>query len=99
VIDIRDYEVMYILDTALPEEETGTMQERFAELVRTHGGEVKDVVRWDTRRLAYEIKGKREGNYVIMTLTAGQEAMSELHRSLRLSEQVLRHMIVRTDGA
>ena len=98
-MNIRDYEVMYILDSSLPEDETSGLQERFAELVRTHGGEVKDIARWETRRLAYPIKGKRDGNYVIMTLAAGNEAMTELQRSLRLSEQVLRYMVVRIGEA
>ena len=95
---IRAYEVIYILDPSLPDEELKALQERFAEAVRTHAGEVQDVTQWESRRLAYEIKGHREGVYVIMNISGEMDTITEIDRILKFSEPVLRHMIVRTDS-
>jgi small subunit ribosomal protein S6 len=97
VTTIRGYEVIYILDPSLPDEEVQSLQERFAEVARSHGGQVHDVTPWERRRLAYEIKGQREGQYVIMNVAGEPATMSELDHTLKISEPVLRHMIVRTD--
>ena len=94
---IRGYEVIYILDPSLPEDEVQALQERFAEVARTHGGQVRDSTQWERRRLAYQIKGQREGLYVIMNLAGEPATMTELDRTLRFTEPVLRHIIVRTD--
>jgi small subunit ribosomal protein S6 len=94
---IRGYEVVYILDSSLPDEELQSLQERFAEVARTHGGQVQDVTQWERRRLAYQIKGQREGLYVIMNMTGEPTTLTEVDRTLRFTESVLRHMIIRSD--
>jgi small subunit ribosomal protein S6 len=97
VSTIRAYEVVYILDPSLPDDELTALKERFAEVARTHGGQVSDVTTWDRRRLAYDIKGQREGVYVIMNMNGEPNTLTEVDRVLRFTEPVLRHMIVRTD--
>ena len=94
---IRAYEVIYILDPSLPDDELASLQERFAEVARTHGGQVKDTSQWGRRRLAYDLKGQREGVYVIMNMNGEPTTMTEIDRTLRFNESVLRHMIVRID--
>lgn len=92
---MREYEVTYILDPALPDEEISGLMARFVELAKSGGAQVNDPERWDRRRLAYPIKDKREGIYVFMTLKAEKEAVAELVRVLKLTEPVLRHMVLR----
>jgi small subunit ribosomal protein S6 len=94
---IRGYEVIYILDPSLPDDELQALQERFAETARTHGAQVQDVTQWERRRLAYDIKGQREGVYVIMNMSGEPASVAEVDHTLRVSEPVLRHMIVRSD--
>ena len=94
---MRNYEVMYILDPGLPDEEINALKERFTELAKSRGAEIEKVSPGEKRRLAYSIRGHREGVYVLMELRAQPEATQELGRQLRLNEAVLRHLVVRTD--
>jgi len=91
---LRPYELIYILDPALTEEQLSEQVQRFAQAARDQGAEVDEPKRWPKRRLAYRIKGKAEGFYVVMTLRATPAAMAELTRVLKLAEQVVRHMVV-----
>jgi len=94
---LRAYETTYILDPALSEEEQTALIERFQELVKSQGGQVEGINKWEKRRLAYEINRKREGIYVIMNFRAELPVKTELDRVLKLSDGVIRHIIVRTD--
>ncbi len=94
---MRKYECAYILDPGLTEEEQQPFVDRFKTLVDDNGGTVDAVDKWERRRLAYEIKGKREGVYVFMNFTGEPAAEAELGRVLGITEGVLRHMVVRTD--
>jgi small subunit ribosomal protein S6 len=91
---LRAYEVIYILDPALTEEQLSEQVQRFAQVAREQGAEVDEPQLRPKRRLAYPIRGKGEGFYVIMTLRAEPPAMTELTRVLKLAEQVVRHMVV-----
>ena len=62
----------------------------------SNGGEVANVDRW-RRELAYDINGRREGLYVVMTFRGTPELRSELDRQLRITEGVIRHLIVRPE--
>lgn len=91
---MQAYEVVYILDPALAEEQISEAIQRFTQVARDHGAEVQEPQRWPKRRLAYPIKGKHEGFYVITKLEAEPPAVAELTRVLKLAESVLRHMVV-----
>jgi len=91
---LRAYELIYILDPDLDEEQLSENIQRFIQVAKDHGAEVDEPQRWPKRRLAYHIKGKGEGFYVITRLRAESSAMAELTRVLKLSESVLRHMVV-----
>lgn len=93
-MSVQKYEVIYIIDPALPEEEQTALIERWQRLVTDQGGTVDAVDKWERRRLAYEIKGKREGIYVVMNFSAESPVATELDRLLRLTDSVIRHMIV-----
>jgi small subunit ribosomal protein S6 len=94
---MRQYEAMYILDPALEDEQQTALVERFQTLVGTQGGEVQHVDRWERRRLAYEIQGRREGFYVVMNFRGTPAAEAELSRVFGITEGVLRHLITRMD--
>ena len=71
--------------------------ERFKTLVAENGGTVEGVDKWERRRLAYEVKGKREGIYVVMNFSGEPAAEAELGRVLGITEGILRHIVVRSD--
>jgi small subunit ribosomal protein S6 len=94
---MRKYECTYILDPGLSDEEQQPLMERFQNLVAENGGAVENVDKWERRRLAYEVKGKREGVYVVMNFSGEPSTEAELGRILGITDGVLRHIVVRTD--
>jgi len=94
---MRKYECTYILDPGIADEEQEPIIDRFKNLVGDNGGSVDAVDKWERRRLAYEVKGKREGVYVVMNFSGEPRTETELGRVLGISEGILRHMIIRTD--
>jgi len=94
---MRQYEITYIIDPQLEEADQGALIERFQTLVGNNEGEVQHVDRWERRRLAYEIKGRREGQYVVMNFQGTAATEAELDRVMGLSDAVLRHIIVKMD--
>jgi small subunit ribosomal protein S6 len=94
---LRKYECTYILDPGLTDEQQEPLIERFKGLVADHGGAVEGVDKWERRRLAYEVKGKREGVYVVMNFSGEPATEAELGRVLGITEGILRHLVIRTD--
>jgi small subunit ribosomal protein S6 len=92
---MRPYEVMIILDPSLEEGAIRDQVDRSTELIRNGGGTPGRVDRWGRRRLAYEIRHQREGYYVVVEAMADPAAMAALDRALRLSDEVLRHKVIR----
>ena len=92
---MRPYEVMVILEPALEESAVQQLINRSSEVLTKSSGTVNRVEKWGKRRLAYELKHRTEGYYVLFDVTSEPGPMDELDRSLRLTDEVLRHKIVR----
>jgi small subunit ribosomal protein S6 len=86
---------MFILHPELDEEKTAAAVEKYTGLIQAGGGSVGNVEKWGKRRLAYEIKGQREGNYVLIQFSGEPAVSSEVDRVMKISDEVLRHLIVR----
>jgi small subunit ribosomal protein S6 len=93
----RDYELGFILQPEVKEEQTRTTLERIEQIVSTYGGQIMRVSQWGRRRLAYPIEHHRDGFYVFIDMILTPETVSELDRTLKVSEDVLRHLIKRRD--
>ncbi len=91
-----NYEAIYILNPALTEEQTAAMVAKFKGVVEANGT-VTEVDEWGKRRLAYPINDLMEGYYVLMTFTAAAAVPAELDRIFRITEGVMRSMIVCKD--
>ena len=87
------YEVMYIINPNLTEEETAGMVEKFKALVEANGT-LEELEEMGKRKLAYEINYLTEGYYVLMKFTSGPEFPAELDRILGITEGILRRLIV-----
>ncbi len=94
---MRDYELVVILKPDLPEDELTSAVERVHQSVRARGGEVAEVDNWGRRKLAYPIKSHIEGNYVVNQIRLDPERTRELEAGLLISEDVIRHLLVRKD--
>lgn len=92
---MRPYEVMVIFDAELEEEEVRASVDRATQLIQAKGAELGYVDFWGKRRFAYRLKHRWEGYYVVFQAKAEPAAMDELHRSLSLADEVLRHKILR----
>ena len=90
------YEVLYIINPNLGEEETAAVVARFKELAEAHGT-VSEVDEWGKRKLAYLINDLDEGYYVLMTFTADPAFPAELDRLMRINPNVMRSIIVNRD--
>ncbi|KAB8287392.1 30S ribosomal protein S6 [Bifidobacterium avesanii] len=91
------YELMFIADPELDERGLKKLTEQYLEIVTNEGGSVDGTDYWGRRKLAYEIAGKSEGNYVVVNYTAEPETSAELDRVLNLNESVIRTKILRKD--
>lgn len=94
---MRAYELMYIIRPALEEEITQAIVDRFENLVKELGGEVDNINQRGKKRLSYEIDDLKEGYYVIMNFKAETEVISELERQIGLTENIMRHIVIRED--
>ena len=93
----RDYELGFILNPEVSEEETRSILDRIQQIVATYGGQTVKVNQWGRRRLAYPIERNRDGIYIFIDMILTPETVLELERTLKVSESVLRHMIRRRD--
>ncbi|KAE8126887.1 MULTISPECIES: 30S ribosomal protein S6 [Bifidobacterium] len=91
------YELMFIADPELDERGLKKLTEQYLELVTNEGGSVEDPDYWGRRKLAYEIDGKNEGNYVVVNYACEPAVSNELDRVLNLNESVIRTKILRKD--
>ena len=92
---LRDYEMVVILSPDIGDDVIGESLERLSENITTRGGEVVDVNHWGRRRLAYPILSHLEGNYVVSQVKLDPDQLPNLESNLRISEEVIRHLIVR----
>ena len=91
-----NYEALYILKPDLTEEQNAALIERFKGIVEANGT-VSEVNEWGKRRLAYPINDLMEGYYVLMTFPAAAAVPAELDRIFRITDGVMRSMIVCKD--
>ncbi|MBA7621792.1 30S ribosomal protein S6 [subsurface metagenome] len=95
---LRDYELVVIINPELADDAVDGIIDNVSRLVTQNGGTVDDVERWGKRKLAYPIKHFLEGNYVLARCKMKPASGKELEASLRISEEVLRHLLVRLDS-
>lgn len=95
---MRAYEIFMILKPDLAEEIIIETKERLQKIIASFGGEfVREVEGWGKRRLAYSIEDYLEGIYVLWDFNGKPETVQELDRVIKISDRILRHIIIRKD--
>jgi small subunit ribosomal protein S6 len=107
---MREYEMVLVVQPELEGEGVNALVGQVSQTITGRGGQVTQVGQlidnsgqvsgietWKRRKLAYPIRHQREGYYPVLRMQAGSEVLSELDRSLKLNENVLRYLIVRVD--
>ena len=92
------YEIVFILSPQVPDDQLASSVEKVTKIISSRGGAIESVDRWGRRRLAYPIKHFNEGNYVLARFQLDGAAISELEAQLKVSEEIIRHLVVRLDG-
>jgi small subunit ribosomal protein S6 len=92
---LRDYEVLYIVRADLDDDKVKDAVKKVNTLVERSGGHAERTNLWGKRKLAYEVKHQKEGAYVLQDFQLDADRVPELEASLKITEEVLRHLIVR----
>ena len=87
-----NYELMYIIDALLDEEQTAEVVNKFKELIEANGT-INELEEMGKKKLAYLIDDKPEGYYVLVKFTSGPEFPAELDRVLRITDGIMRSLI------
>lgn len=94
---VRQYELIYIISPETSDEGVADLHNQVEGIVGQFGGEIEKSENWGRRRLAYEIDHYKEGTYVLELINGPGDLVKELGRRLRVSDHVIRHLIVRVD--
>jgi small subunit ribosomal protein S6 len=94
---VREYELMTVFRPDLGDEGIQQASERLDGLISARGAEITNTDMWGQRRMAYPISDFRDGVYRLSKLQMDPSAAIELERTLRLNDQILRHMLIRLD--
>lgn len=93
----RVYEVMYIAAPETADEDIVKLNDAISKLVEKEGGNVVKVEDWGRRELAYPIKKKTEGHYVLFEIEGSGQEIAELERRMRVNDTIMRYLTVRVD--
>ncbi len=93
----RPYELVMVVSPEVKDDAVPAVIERFTKYVSDHAGTVESQDLWGKRRLAYLIDKFREGQYVVAHFQLEPSATAELESQLRISEDIIRHLLVRRD--
>ena len=95
---MREYELMVVLDPNLDDAAVEALNTRIQNMVTQRGGAIDSVDAWGRRRLAYPIGRYRDGVYILSRFQMPPNAAAEIERALKLTESVIRHLLVRAEG-
>ena len=92
---MNKYQLLYIIDNGIADEEKNEIVEKFSSLIESLGGTVDAIDKWGTKKFAYEIAGKTEGFYVLVKFSAEPTVPAEIDRQMKIHTNVVRQMITR----
>jgi len=95
---LHDYELVVIVNPSVADDDVPAALEKLKTFITNRGGAVAEVNQWGRKRLAYTIKKCSEGNYALIKFSFDPKTATELEASLKLSDDVIRHILVRLDA-
>ena len=93
--ELCDYELTIVVSPEAAEEDVEATVDSIGQFITGKGGVVSEVERWGKRRLAYPIKHFTAGNYILTRFRIKPEHNRELETNLRISEDIIRHLLIR----
>ena len=95
----RKYELVYVVSPEASDDQVTDLHNQVEAIVQRIGGSIEKTENWGRRRLAYEIGRHKEGTYVLEVLHGTGELMKEIDRRLKVTDLIIRHLVVRVDEA
>ena len=93
----RKYELVYVVSPEATDTQVADLHTQVEQIAGRLGGTIEKTDNWGRRKLAYEIGPHKEGTYVVETIDGGGELMKEIDRRLKVSDLIIRHLVVRID--
>jgi len=93
----RKYELVYVVSPEATDDQVADLHTQVEAIVQRIGGQIEKTDNWGRRKLAYEIGRHKEGTYVLEVINGGGELMKEIDRRLKVTDLVIRHLVVRVD--
>jgi small subunit ribosomal protein S6 len=93
----RKYELVYVISPEASDDQVNDLHAQVESIVQRMNGQIEKTDNWGRRKLAYEIGRHREATYVLEVITGGGDLMKEIDRRLKVSDLVIRHLVVRVD--
>jgi small subunit ribosomal protein S6 len=96
---MRTYELIFVVDPRVSDEEVVTMTQEYKQMIAHGGSEVTSEENWGRRKLAYPIEKLTEGKYVLLNVQSqdGKTSLHEVEHRMRQNDKILRYLTVRTD--
>lgn len=95
---MKKYEIMYIVNASLDDAQFTNVSNRLHATITENGGSIDKVDDWGVKEFAYEIDHMKKGHYVVINVTATNEGVFEFQRLARISNNVIRIMVVKTES-
>ena len=93
----RKYELVYVVSPDATDEQVTEVHTQVDSIVQRMHGQLEKTDNWGRRKLAYEIGRHKEGTYVLEVINGDGELMKEIDRRLKVTDLVIRHLVVRVD--
>jgi small subunit ribosomal protein S6 len=93
----RKYELVYVVSPDATDEQVAELHTQVESIIQRMHGQLEKTDNWGRRKLAYEIGRHKEGTYVLEVINGDGELMKEIDRRLKVSDLVIRHLVVRVD--
>ena len=94
----RLYEGMFLIDSNLVTKDWSVIETHITDILTRGKAEILYSERWPDRKLAFDIKGCKKGTHYLTYFNCEPEALTEINRDIRLSERILRHLIIQEAG-
>jgi small subunit ribosomal protein S6 len=95
----RKYELVYVVSPEASDDQVTDLHNQVEAIVQRIGGQIEKTDNWGRRKLAYEIGRHKEGTYVLEVINGTGELMKEIDRRLKVTDLIIRHLVVRVDEA
>ncbi|HUT68738.1 MAG TPA: 30S ribosomal protein S6 [Dehalococcoidales bacterium] len=95
---LQDYELVFIINPEIVDEALESKVNGISQFITGREGLVDSVEKWGKRKLAYPLKHFQEGNYVLARFKLSPARCKELESNLKISEEILRHLLIKVGG-